>query len=262
MAKGRKQGNRRRRRGGSGFLYRLISMVLIAAVVVTALTLFFRVDEVLITGQQRYTAEEIRKASGVEQGDNLFLLNKHEVSASLGRELPYIESLHIRRRAPDTLILEVRECQKPLALIQDGFAWLISPSGEPNGKIVDQLPVEEAEGYGRIEGCKLLAPAVNTRIKLKTELELEQQALQKLMAALAEKDMMEAVDAIHLEDPSVLRLDLYGRFTLLLRYDADFSLKLKNLQAILESGKIQDNMRGSFDMRSEDGKTNFIPKSR
>ena len=40
---------RRRRRGGSGFLYKLLSVFLICGCLVAAITLFFRVDTVIIT---------------------------------------------------------------------------------------------------------------------------------------------------------------------------------------------------------------------
>ena len=63
---------RRRRRGGSGFLYKLLSVFLICGCLVAAITLFFRVDTVVITGEKRYTEAEIRQASGVGDGDNLF----------------------------------------------------------------------------------------------------------------------------------------------------------------------------------------------
>ena len=78
---------RRRRRGGSGFLYKLLSVFLICGCLVAAITLFFRVDTVVITGEKRYTEAEIRQASGVEDGDNLFLLNKYQVIRNIADAL-------------------------------------------------------------------------------------------------------------------------------------------------------------------------------
>lgn len=258
MAK-RRHSNRRRRRGGAGFFYKLLSLLLICGAVVTALTLFFRVDEVMVVGQQRYTAEEIRKATDVHEGDNLFLLNKHEIAKRTCAALPYIELMNIERKFPDTLVIRVQESQKPLAVVQDGAAWLVSPSGEPNGKIVERLEESEAEGYGRIDGCALLAPSVGTYVQLSTELELEQSGLLELMEALAEQKMMDRVDAIHLEDPAMITAELDGRLTIQLRYDADFSLKIKGLRDILDTGTIQENMRGTLDMRSDNGRIYFSP---
>ena len=64
MAK-RRNSNRRRRRGSSGFLYKLLSVLFICACLVVAVTLFFRVDAIEVSGHQRYTAQQVQDASGI-----------------------------------------------------------------------------------------------------------------------------------------------------------------------------------------------------
>ena len=256
MARRRHSNRRRKRRGGSGFFYKLLSVFVICVAIIAAMTIFFRVDEIVITGQARYTVEEIRKATGVQEGDNLFLLNRADVAKRITEQLPYVEETRINPKAPDTLFIEVKECGTPLAVVQDGYTWLISHSG----RIVEQLGEEEAANYGVIDGVSLLAPTVGTRITLSTEFTAQQTGLLQLMSALEEQGMLEQVDAIHLEDLGTLTMDYAGRFQVLLPYDADFSLKVQGLKAILESGKIQENMTGTFDMRRSDGKANFIPR--
>lgn len=76
----RRHSNRRRRRGNFGFLYKLLSVLVICAAVVMALTLFFRVDTIEVTGTERYTEKDVIEASGIQLGDNLFLLNKYEAA--------------------------------------------------------------------------------------------------------------------------------------------------------------------------------------
>ena len=77
---------RRRRRGRFGVLYKLLCFLLIFSALVAGCVVFFRVDQVTVTGSDRYTAQEIIAASGVEQGDNLFLINKPQVvRAKIGR---------------------------------------------------------------------------------------------------------------------------------------------------------------------------------
>lgn len=259
MARRRK--SNRRRRGSFGFLYKLLSMLVICGAIVAALTLFFRVDTILVVGAHRYTAQEVIDASGITAGDNLFLLNKYAAADSISTALPYIdtEGVWIRRKLPDTLIIEVEECGTPLAAEQDGTVWLVSPKG----KIVQQITEEAAADYGRIDGCALLAPSVGTQLALATEYSYRQTALLRLMAALDAAGEMENVDAIHLEDASTLTMDYGGRFTVQLTYDADYARKIRTLRMILdESGAIQDNMTGTFDMRSEDGKVNLIQNVR
>ena len=251
----RRKSNRRRRRGSFGFLYKLLSTLVICAVVVAALTLFFRVDAIEITGTERYTAQEIMDASGVEKGDNLFLLNKYAVDQSIKAALPYVEELRINRRLPDTLVIQVQECGTPMAVVQDGSAWLVSPTG----KIVEQVTPAEAESYAVIDGCQLLAPSVGTALALATEYAGQQQSLLDLLAALEKAGLLDQVDAIHLSDLAVLRMDYAGRFVVELPYGADYDYKLRFLTASLEKGAIQDNQTGTIQLTRDDGEVNFIP---
>ena len=175
----RKHTKRRRGRGGFGFLYKLLSVLLICSAIIVAMTLFFRVDKIVVTGQKRYTEEEIREATGVELGSNMYLLNKYDIVRAITRELPYIEDIRVNRKLPDTLLIEVRESGRPFALVQDGSAWLISAGG----KIVEQLPEKEARQYGLISGCQLLAPSVGTSLALATEYASQQSSLLDLIAA-------------------------------------------------------------------------------
>ena len=175
---------RRRRRGGSGFLYKLLSVLLICGCLVAAITLFFRVDMVVITGEKRYTEAEIREVSGVKDGDNLFLLNKYQVIRNIAEALPYVEleETRVQRKLPDTLLIEIKECGDPLAWAQDGTVWLVSPGG----KIVEQR--NTVGDYPTIDGCRLLAPSVGTLIALDTENDTRWQSLLELLAALEAAD--------------------------------------------------------------------------
>ena len=182
---------RRRRRGGSGFLDKLLSVLLICGCLVAAITLFFRVDTVVITGEKRYTEAEIRQASGVEDGDNLFLLNKYQVIRNIAEALPYIEieNTRIQRKLPDTLLIQVQECGDPLAWTQDGTVWLMSPAG----KIVEQT--DTAAGHPTVDGCELLAPSVGTQIAVDTAYETRRESLLELLAVLDETEQ-EAFDGL------------------------------------------------------------------
>ncbi|MBQ9349348.1 MAG: FtsQ-type POTRA domain-containing protein, partial [Oscillibacter sp.] len=277
-----RQHSRRRRRSLGGPLYSLITTLVVVICVSAALTMFFRVRNLEITGLHRYTEEQIQEAAGVEYGDNLFFMDKYAMKDEILRQLPYVESLRINRTYPDTLRIAVVECQHPMGIEQDGTVWLISAAG----KIVDRIPAEAASGstgetdaegpdaetadnaegetadsapntaaaesYGKITGCRLLAPAVGVRIALATENAFYQQSLLDLLAALEGTGMLEETDAIRMEDPAALCLDYAGRFTVKLRYDADFLWKLRTLEAYLASERIQDNMTGTFDMTKDD----------
>ena len=254
----RRRRNNRRRRGRFGVLYKLLSVLVICGAIIAALTLFFRVDTVVVTGQERYTQEEIVAASGVEKGDNLSLLNKNAVRQRIQDALPYIERVkRINRKLPDTLLIEVEECGTPLAVVQDGSAWLVSPLG----KIVEQLPAGQAEGYAVIDGCQLLTPTVGTKIALATEYNAKKESLLDLLAALEEAEMLDQVEAIHLEDASTLTMEYGGRFLVEMPYRADYQRKLQTLRLAVE--KLETNQTGTIQLLQEDRyAANFIPGNR
>ena len=222
------------------------------------MTLFFRVDAIVVTGQRRYTAEEIQQASGVELGSNLYLLNKYDIVRSIGAQLPYIENIRVNRKLPDTLLIEVHESGRPFALVQDGIAWLISGSG----KIVEQLPEAEAGQYGLISGCELLAPSVGTQLALATEYSAQQTSLLQLLEALEAAGLTENVDGIRLDNLSYLNMDYIGRFTVWMAYGADYDWELKKLTATLANEKIQSNMTGTIDLRLKGEEVRLIQNVR
>lgn len=149
---------RRRRRGGSGFLYKLLSVFLICGCRWRPSPVFPGGYGGHHRGEALYGGGD-RQASGVEDGDNLFLLNKYQVIRNIAEALPYIEieTPVFSGSCPDTLLIQVQECGDPLAWTQDGTVWLMSPAG----KIVEQT--DTAAGYPTVDGCELLSPSVGTQ---------------------------------------------------------------------------------------------------
>ena len=187
MAARRDRRRRRRSRGRFGFLYKLLSVLLIAAAILAGCVVFFRVDEVIVVGQSRYTQEEIVAASGVEQGDNLFLINKIQLVEQVLTRLPYVDELTISRKLPDTLVLTVTECV-PVAVIQaNGAYWLM----DAKCKLLEQGDISLAQGQAQILGLIPLGPTVGVGLAAEEEQKLS--SLRALLQALNAEQMMGSV---------------------------------------------------------------------
>ena len=61
MAARRNRRRRRRNRGRFGFLYKLMSALIICAAILAGCIVFFRVDVVVVDGNVRYTSEEMNR---------------------------------------------------------------------------------------------------------------------------------------------------------------------------------------------------------
>jgi len=251
MAKRRR--NNRRRRGNFALLYKALSIVLICAAIIAAMALFFKVNTVVISGNDRYSNEEILAASGVKTGDNLFLMNKYNTAQKIFGKLSYVESVRINRKLPDTLLIEVTECSSAAAVQQDGTVWLVCASG----KIVDQTDASHLNQYALVTGLTLQNPAVGTAAAADQDSRALLSQLLDLMQHLEEKSMLANVQEIRLEDAGCLRIRYAARFTVEIPWDADFNYKLNNLNAVV--GQLQDNEKGTISLL-QDGKASFIPE--
>ncbi len=250
MAK-RKRRNRRRRKGRFAFLYRLVCVLLILGAVGTALAVFFKADHIEITGNSRYTTEEIVAAGGVAQGDNLYLLNKYDIAKKLTGTLPYIESVRIYRKLPDTLCMEVRECTDMVSIEQDGKRWLMCHTG----KILEGTEPDAAADCAVVTGLILTDPQPGLAAAAVPENDLALQQLLQLLQQLQKKGMLGDVQAIRLEDPHVITLRYLDRFNVELPWDSDFDYKLNFLSAVV--GKLEEYEKGTLKL-TEDGEAHFI----
>lgn len=248
----RRRSNRRRRRGRFSFLYKVLSVLLICGAILGAMTFLFRINTIEISGVSRYTKEEVLEASGIKQGDNLYIINKYDVADDIFARLPYVQTVQINRRLPDTMTIDVQECTVAGAVTQEGGVWLVSS----HGKILENIAPADAAAYPVIDGITLLSPAVGTAIALGEENRMTEEKLLDLLAKLEEKGMLAEMKGIHMGDGAFITMDYADRFTVKFAWDADFDYKLQNLQVVIS--KLEVNETGVIDL-TRDGVANFIP---
>ena len=100
-------------------------------------TVFFRVETVVVSGNSRYTQEEVVAASGIETGDNLFHMNKYQVAQHIRETLPYVGEVSIQRSLPSTITIQVKEWQA---------AARVEPPADGGASYLEELQAQAAEG--------------------------------------------------------------------------------------------------------------------
>ena len=227
--------------------------MLICTAISLALTLFFRIRSIEVSGNDRYTRQEIIDAAGVSEGDNMFLMNKYSAAERIRRALPYIETVQFRRDMPDGLRIIVTECTDPAAIVQDGKAYLLCDTGN----IVDEVTPAAAKQRMQVKGLTLTDPAVGQPAKAAEGQELALEQLLTLMQALDQRGMTADVSLLDMSDPAQLTLRYLERFDVQLPREADYGYKLDYLMAVVE--KLEVNEKGVINMMQE-GKARFIPE--
>ena len=136
-------------------LVQLISIVAAVLAVVLCLSIFFKVKTITVSGANAYSAWAIREASGVEEGDNLLTFGKARACAKIKAELPYVDTVRIGIKLPDTVNIVIEEIDVVYS-IQDsnGIWWLMTSEG----KIMEQTDAAGAIAYTKVLGVQLLNP--------------------------------------------------------------------------------------------------------
>lgn len=248
----RKRNNRRRSRGSLGFLWKLLGFLVAIAAMAAAVTLFFRMDHITVTGAERYTEQEVLDASCLELGSNLYLINKFEVRDRIFTQLPYVEEVRINRKLPDTLAIEVFECQSAAAVEDGGGFWLVSA----RGKLLERTDTPPV-GCPLITGAPLVEPAVSAQADFGADAAYRAEVARSVLQEADKRGVREKVVSIDLSDDTALRMEYMGRFTVRFPWTADVSYKWESLTTVVSY--LEANETGTIDLMTE-GKASFIPK--
>ncbi len=135
-------------------IIQLVSIVAAVLAVVMCLSIFFRVEVVTVSGANAYSAWAIREASGIEEGDYLLTFSKARACAKI-KALPYVESVRIGIKLPNTVNIVIEEIDVVYAIQdQNGIWWLMTSEG----RIMEQTDAAGASAYTKVLGVKLLDP--------------------------------------------------------------------------------------------------------
>ena len=205
--------------------HKLFTLLLILSTGIFALTLFFKVDTVTIDGRSRYTNSQLLETAAINQGDNLFLLPRRAVRKRLMDEYPYLDTVKIQQKPPNSVIIHITEAI-PAAAVGSGTTYYFMDAG---GKLLEQVSLDRLGTIPVVTGVTVDDVKVGKYLDMRRNERLQQ--LTKLLSLLEEYDLMQRVDFINLSDMNNVRIGcdehMYIRFGTLddLEYKMRFAKK-------------------------------------
>lgn len=249
---GNYRGQRRRR--GYGGLFKLLAFVVILTALVAGCLIFFRVNQVVVTGAEKYSAEEIIAASGVEEGENLLLLSKSQIVRVLMKELPYLDQVVIQQKLPDTLSITVTDAVPVAVIYSEGAYWLV----DSGGKLLEQITSPSYyPALIQVKGLVLLLPEAGSQMALGADNSLKLSSFEALMAELIARDWLGLVSEMDFTQDIEMSF-LYDQriWIQLLLLEQDLSTKLDGLTLAMDS--IQSNEQGTLNLTGDVGERWFF----
>jgi len=109
----------------------------------------FRISRITIEGCSHISKEEVMRLSQVTSRSNTLSLDPDRIAASIEQH-QWVESVAVRRKLPDHLIISIKE-YRPAALLNAGRLYMV----DKNGHIFKKLTPEENLDLPIITGVKL-----------------------------------------------------------------------------------------------------------
>lgn len=242
MASRKKKRRRRRNRGRFSFLYVLLSILLITAALVIGSVVFFRADTITVSGNARYTPEEIISAAQVETGDNLFGLDRKQISQRILTSLPYIQKVSIRPAFPAELRIIVTESRAAVS-IQGPEGWFLL---DPHGKLVEAGTSDLQGKAPVVKGLSPQAPSAGTYLAVAPEETYKLEALIHLLTTLENHEMLQNLRPLDLSSSNQITFGYTDRFTVKIPINCDFDYKIRALEYVVNA--LEENETGLIDL--------------
>lgn len=137
------------------FLLYLATVVAVVLAIIFGMSIFFKVSTVTVAGNEKYTAWDVREASGIQDGENLFSISEPRISNSITKKLPYVKSVRVGIKLPDTVKIEIVEYDVVYAVeATDGNWWLM----RSDGGLTEKVSSADAKQHTKIYGFALEKP--------------------------------------------------------------------------------------------------------
>lgn len=142
----------------SRLLVQLLTITAVVVALIMGLSVFFKVENIVVHGAEVYSAWAIQEASGISEGDNLLTFSRARANGQIQAKLPYVEKSRIGIKLPNTVNIYIEESAVTYAIqTEDGIWWLMNS----DGKLVEQIDSTEAAKHTKVLGVTLTGPVLN-----------------------------------------------------------------------------------------------------
>ena len=207
------------------------------------LTVLLEIEEIVVTGADRYQPDEIIAVSGIELGENLLRLNTRTVEEELLGAFPYLSSVQVRRRPPHTVELLLTHYQPQAALLyRDGLAFIIL-----EGRILERGAREVPYGLPLVRGISLEDREPGEILGGREDPDNEERLIMlRLLLEAARSTDFPPITDVDLRDRLNIRVIHEDRLLLELGSEADLEYKLIFLGHIIQN-EISPTAQASLD---------------
>ncbi len=240
MARYDRYGAARKKRRKS--LFAPISILLVGVAVIFGMGVFFRVQEIEVTGSVSYTDEEVIDASGIDVGDNLFFINRISASSRIFSRLPFVEEASIERILPNKLVITVDESFALAYVSWEGQSWMMTG----NCKLLGSGEGDELSGLIHVLNVFPTNPKAGEIMTVEAGESLKLTYLQTLLHAMQQLGITTDVADLDMQNPANPTFRYLDRFTVKMGPNDNTEYKLRMLLSAVD--QMESDITGTVDL--------------
>jgi cell division protein FtsQ len=219
-----------------------VSFLLVCVAIVFGMGVFFRVQTIEVLGGVSYSDEQIIEASGIDEGDNLFFINRMSASSRIFSRLPFVESASIERSLPNKIIITVVESSAVAYVNWEGQSWMMTGSCKLLGSGIG----DELNGLIQVKNVTPVSPSAGEILTVDSSDSLKLTYMQSLLHAMETLGMVGDVSELDMQNAASPTFRYLDRFTVKMGANDNTEYKLRMLlSAVMQ---IDEDMQGTIDL--------------
>lgn len=213
----------------SSFSGPLVFVAVVVAAIFT-MSVFFRVSDIRVIGNEHYTAEEIIKAVDIEDGDNLFFFDRIAAGSRVFAKLPYVEAVSVDRSLPNRVTITITESKAIAYLSLGEEKWTLDHKCKVLGKAAEGETTNLVPVVGILPGTLMIGETMETEDKDPVIVE----HLAEVLSQVQDRGLINGITRIDFSDPDDVLLSYGGKYTVRLGGSADIEHKFGMFVAVLD----------------------------
>ncbi len=214
---------KRRRRKMAFYAVTIILSLSLCALL--SLTVFFKIDTIVVEGETRYAHAEIIASSMIDPNANFLLCDTSQGAEKIIAKYPYIDSVEIYKQLFNKIVIKVKEA-KPTSIVEHkGKYYVLSQKR----KIIE-INNEKKYQVPSILGVKLKSE------KLCAYAEYQNENLEKYISEImkmAEKYKVGSIEVIDVTSPTNIILTRTNGFQILIGSPENLEYKFKTIASVM-----------------------------
>lgn len=241
---------RRKKRKNSPVKYIVLALVLTALGVVAGAGAFFKVAQIEIVGNERYSADMIIQSSGIKEGAHMYSINLSLIELNISKKLSYVDSVEAEMIYPDRVRITVDESYPIASLFVSGDWWIL----DKNARLLEYSSPSEAEKCIVITGLEPIEGKLGGVIQVWAEDKAKLERLTNILTAIYSAGLEGKIRGLDITQPGNITLQYGQNITVLLGSGAGADEKLLLFAEI--APQLDDSVPGTVSL-GENGQANY-----